>query len=136
VEHGLGMRQRLVDRRVDAEAGALDIARAAFDEAVVDADFHEARRRHLRPMHAEGNLVVAVAAAGHDQGQVVEDAFGEAVHMGQPMGGCEIDPRLPLFSAAFGQGLRRNAELHQKSPCGLAVWRHYSAAAGFRHGRA
>jgi len=75
VEHGFCVRQRLVDRRVDAEAGALDVAGAAFDQAVVDADFHERRRGHLRPMHPERDLVVAVAAARHHQGQMVENAF-------------------------------------------------------------
>src|SRR6201999_1848123 len=107
--------------RMDAEAGALDIAGAALHQAVVDADFHERRRRHLRPVHAERDLVIAVGTAGHDEGEVIEDALGEAVHMGEPMGCGEIDPRLPLLRTAFGQRLRRNAELHWHSPCWPSV---------------
>jgi len=48
---------------------------------------------------------------------MVEDALAEAVHVGQPVGGGEIDARLPLLVAALGQRLRRNPELHERSPC-------------------
>jgi len=42
VKHRLRLRQRLVDRGVDAIAGALDLTLAALHFAIVDADFHEA----------------------------------------------------------------------------------------------
>src|SRR5205085_11437374 len=74
-------------------AGALDLALAREPRAVI-ADFHEAARRHLAPVQAERDLVVAVVRAGDAEGQVVEDAFVETVHHGQAMGGREIDPRL------------------------------------------
>ena len=90
---------------MDAVAGALDLALAALDLAVVDADFHEAGRRDLGPMHAERDLVVAVGAAGHREGQMVEDALVETVHEGQPVRGREIDPRLPLLGAAVRRAL-------------------------------
>ena len=91
------LRQRLVDRRVDAVAGALDIAGAALHLAVVDADLHEGRGLHLRPVQAERDLVVAVGLARHRQRQVIEDALVEAVHDGDAVGGGEIDARLPLL---------------------------------------
>ena len=81
---------------MDAVGGALHVAGAALHLAVVDADLHEGAGLHLRPVHAEGDLVVAVAPAGHRQGQVVEDALVEAVHHGDPVGGGEIDAGLPL----------------------------------------
>ena len=112
MKHRFRLRQRLVDRRVDAIAGTLHVTGAAFDQAVVDADFHEGGGGHLGPMHAERDLVVAVAAARHHECQVVEDAFAEAVHAGEPVRGGEIDPRLPFLGAAFGKRLRRNPELH------------------------
>ncbi len=117
VKHRLGLRQRLVDRRMDAVAGAFDVALAALDLAVVDADFHEGRRRDLGPVHAERNLVVAVAAARHGEGQVVEDAQAEALVEGQPVRGGEIDPRLPFLGAVIIERFRRNPELHEHPPC-------------------
>src|SRR3954447_1296995 len=97
VKHRLGLRQRLVDRRMDAIAGTLDLTLAALDLAVVDADFHEAGRRDLGPMRAERDLVVAVSAARHREGQMVEDAFAKTLVEGQTMRGGEIDPRLPFL---------------------------------------
>ena len=112
MKHGLGLRQRFVDRRMDAIAGALHVAGPALDLAVVDADFHEGGGRDLAPVHPEWDLVVAVALAGHHQGQMVEDAFAEPMHVGQPMRSREIDPRLPFLGAAMVKRLRRNPELH------------------------
>src|SRR5205807_2440103 len=63
-------------------------------------------------MHPERDLVITVAAAGHDIGQVVENAFIEAVHDGEPVSGGKIDPRLPFLSAALRKRLWRNPELH------------------------
>src|ERR1700676_3204509 len=68
-------------------------------------------------MHPERDLVVAVAAAGHDQGQVVEDSLAEAVHEGEAMRSRQIDARLPFLGAAIGKRLRRNPELHGHPPC-------------------
>src|SRR5207249_12305573 len=59
---------------------------------------HEAARRHLGPVQAERNLVVAFAA-GHPQRQVIEDPLVEPVHHRKPVGRGEIDPRLPLCRA-------------------------------------
>ena len=44
VKHRLGLRQLFVNGRVNAVAGSLDVARAALDLAVVEADFHEETR--------------------------------------------------------------------------------------------
>ena len=66
---------------------------------------------HLRPVHPERDLVVAVGAAGHDEGEVVEDALVEAVDDGDAVGGGEIDPGLPFLGrgsfpqATFGETL-------------------------------
>jgi hypothetical protein len=60
---------------VNAIAGALDLALAVFDLAVIDSDFHEGRRRDFGPVHAERDLVVAVAAARHHESQMVEDTL-------------------------------------------------------------
>src|SRR5260221_12124877 len=68
-------------------------------------------------MRPERNLVVAVAAAGHDQGQVVEDTLAETLVEGQAMGGGEIDPRLPFLGTVIAERLRRNPVLHERSPC-------------------
>jgi len=116
VKHRFRLRQRLVDRRVDAIAGALHLALTALDLAIVDADFHEAGSRHLGPMGAERDLVVAVGAAGHHEGQMVEDAFGKSLDESEPVRGGEIDPRLPLLGAILAERFRRNPELHELSP--------------------
>jgi hypothetical protein len=63
-------------------------------------------------MHAERDLIVAVAAARHHEREMIEDSLAEAVHMGEPVRGGEVDPRLPLLGAAFGKRFRRNPELH------------------------
>src|SRR5438067_1033714 len=83
-----------MDRRMDAIAGALDIALAGKPRAVI-ADFHEAACGHLGPIEAERDLVVAVARAGHAERQVIENAFVEAMHHAEPMRGREIDAGLP-----------------------------------------
>jgi len=101
---------------MDAVAGALHLALAALDLAVIDADLHEGRGRHLGPVHPERNLVVAIAAAGHHEGQMIEDALVEAVHEGESMRRRQIDPRLPLLGAAFPERVRRNPELHDHLP--------------------
>ena len=98
VEHRRGVRQQAMDRRMDAVAGALDVALAGLALAVV-ADLHEAARRHLGPVQAERDLVVAVVGAGHAEREVIEDPLVEAVHHGEPVRGREIDPRLPLRRA-------------------------------------
>src|ERR1700722_15888459 len=116
MKHSLGLRQRLVDRRMDAIAGAFHLALAALDLAVIDADFHERGRRYLRPMHPEWDLAVTVAAPRHHQGQMVEDAFAKAVHEGQPMRGGKVNPRPPFLGAAVAKRLRRNPELHECPP--------------------
>ena len=58
----------------------------------------------LGPVHAEGDLVVAVGAAGHVQRQMIEDALAEAVHVGEAMGGGEIDAGLPFLGASIRCG--------------------------------
>jgi hypothetical protein len=55
-------------------------------------------------MHAERDLVVAVAATRHREGQVIEDAFTETLVEGEAMRRREIDPRLPLLGAAVRRG--------------------------------
>ena len=48
---------------------------------------------------------------------MVEDALAETVDEGQPVRGGEIDPRLPFLGAVIIERLRRNPELHERSPC-------------------
>jgi hypothetical protein len=112
---GRRLRQHLVDRRMDAIAGALDVAGAALDLAVVDADLHEGRGLHLRPVQAERDLVVAVGLAGDDEGEVVEDALVEPVLDGHAVGGGQIDAGLPLGGAAVLAGDGGDFELHLHS---------------------
>jgi len=38
------------------------------------------------------------------------------MHVGEPMGGREIEAGLPFFSAAFRKRFRRNPELHELAP--------------------
>src|SRR5664279_4971117 len=101
---------------MNAIAGAFHLALAAPDLAVVDADFHEGRGRDLGPVHPERDLVVAVAAARYHEGQMVEDAFAEALVEGQPVRGREVDPRLPFLGAVLAKRFRRNPELHEHLP--------------------
>jgi hypothetical protein len=68
-------------------------------------------------VRAERDLKIAVVAAGHDEGQVVEDAFVEALPVGQAMRRGEIDARLPLLIGAIRPRCRRNRILHGRSPC-------------------
>ena len=117
VEHGSGrLWLQLVDGRVDAISGALDVTCTALHLAVVDADLHERAGLHLRPVHAERDLIVAVGPAGHRQGQVVEDALVKAVHHCEPVGGGKIDAGLPFLGAAFLSADGRNLELHLRPP--------------------
>ena len=116
MKHGFGLWPRLVDRCMDAVAGAFHLAGAALALAVVDADLHEGRGGHFRPMHPEWNLIVAVAAARHDQGQVVENPLAEILHEGQPVRSRKIDARLPFLGAAILKRFRRNPELHRHPP--------------------
>jgi len=37
---------------------------------------------------------------------MVENAFAETVHVGEPVGGREIDPRLPFLGAALAERFR------------------------------
>jgi hypothetical protein len=94
VEHRSGVLREAVDRRVDAIAGALDVAFAGEPPPVI-AHFHQAARRHLGPIEAERDLIVAVIRARHAEGQVIEDAFVEPPHHADPVRCREIDPRLP-----------------------------------------
>src|SRR3954451_16281665 len=116
MEHRFCLRQRLVDRCVDAEAGALDFPLAAFHRSVIDADLHEGRGRYLRPVHPERDLVIAVAAARHHEGQMIEDAFTETVHESQPVRGRQIDARLTFVRTVIPERLRRNPGLHERPP--------------------
>jgi hypothetical protein len=95
VEDAGMLRHEAVDRRVDAEGRAFDLPLAAQHRAVI-ADFHQAARRHLRPVQAERDLIIAVVFAGHRQGEMVEDSLAETVRHGHPMRRRQIDPRLPF----------------------------------------
>jgi hypothetical protein len=87
VEHGFSLRQRLVNWRVNAIAGPLDVTVPALHLAIVDAYLHERRSLDLRPVHAKRNLVIAVGFARD--------------HFGQSMRGSKIDASFPLPRAAF-----------------------------------
>src|SRR6516164_2487799 len=75
VEHDFGLRQRLMNWRVNAIAGPLDVAGPALHLAIVDAYLHKRRGFNLRPVHAKGNLVVAVGFARDHLGQVIVDSL-------------------------------------------------------------
>src|SRR6516162_5927834 len=93
---------------VDAVAGALDITGAAPDFAVVYPHLHQRRGGNFRPMHAERDLIIAIAAARHCQCEVVENPLAETVHEGEPVRGRKIDARLPflgLHCKLFGETL-------------------------------
>jgi len=57
-------------------------------------------------MRAERNLVIAIVAAGHDEGQMIEDAFVETLPVSEPVRRSEIDPRLPFFIGAIRKHAR------------------------------
>src|SRR6202034_3552688 len=122
VKHRPGLRQRVVNRRVNAIAGAFDLTGTVLDLAVVDADFHKGRGRYFGPMGSEWNLIIAVGAARHGVRQVIENAFAEAVHVGQPVCGREIDARLPFIWAVIPAIVRRYPDVHGNPPSRLAQW--------------
>jgi hypothetical protein len=49
----------------------------------------------------ERDLVVAVAAARHDEGQVIKNALAETMYESKPVGGGQIDSCLPFVGAAI-----------------------------------
>src|SRR3954451_15233582 len=108
MEYRFGLRQRLVDRRVDTVAGALDFTLAAFHSPVIDTDFHKGRGRYLGPMHPERDLVVPGAAARHHESQMFEDPRKETVHDAQPVLSREVYARLPFIGAVIPERLRPN----------------------------
>src|SRR4029450_371851 len=108
---------------MNAIAGALDVADAAFHLTVIDTDFHERACLHLRPMQPKGNLIVAVGLTGYRQRQVIEDALVEAVHHGGPMSRGQFDAPLPFLRTAFLTRHWRYFELHACPP-----WRAYRQA--------
>src|SRR5262245_17951793 len=117
MEDGAGMRDEVMERRMNAIAGALNVTDAALRLAVVDPHFHERARLHLRPMQTEGNLIVAVGLARHGQGQVIENALVQPVHHGGAMGRSQVDAGLPLLGAAFLTRYWRYLKLHACPPC-------------------
>jgi hypothetical protein len=86
---------------MNAIARSLDVAGSALYFAIVYAYLHKRRGLHLRPVHAEGNLVITVAFARDHLGQVIEDSLVQALHDGQSVRGRKIDASFPLPSAAF-----------------------------------
>jgi hypothetical protein len=62
-------------------------------------------------MHAERDLIIAIAASRDDKSQMVENTFAEAMHEREPVCGGEINSRLPLFGAAL-RSAWRNPDLH------------------------
>ena len=56
-------------------------------------------------VHPERDLVVAIAAARHHEGQMVEDAFGKTLVECQPMRRREVNPRLPFLGAACSESV-------------------------------
>src|SRR6516165_10521687 len=91
VEHGFSLRQRLVNWRVNAIAGSLDVTVPTLHLTIVDAYLHERRSLDLRPVHTKRNLVIAVGIARDHLGQVIEDSLVQAMHDCQSMCGCKID---------------------------------------------
>src|SRR5580704_1054236 len=63
-------------------------------------------------MHAERDLVITIVSARHRESQVIEDPLAEALHEGKPMGGREIDTRLPFRGVISAKRRRRSPELH------------------------
>src|SRR6516164_3649074 len=75
VEHDFGVQQRLMNWRVNAIAGPLDVAGPTLNLTIVDTHLHERRGLNLRPVHAKGDLVVAVRFARDHLGQVIDDTL-------------------------------------------------------------
>src|SRR5262249_55217089 len=101
VKHRRGVWQRFMDRCVDAVAGALDIAAAAPDFAVVYSHLHKRRGGDFGPMPAGRDLVIAIAAAWHGQREVVENPLAETMQECEPVRGRKLKTRLPFFSVAL-----------------------------------
>src|ERR1700722_20982482 len=111
VEDRHGLRQRFVNRRVDAVAGALYVAGSPPDLAGGNTDLHERRGRHFGPMHAKRNLIIEVTVARHHEREVVENSLTEAMRERETVRGREIDPRPPFSGAALQSGWRK-PDLH------------------------
>src|SRR5262249_41107035 len=94
VQYADGGRDEPMDRRVNAERGTLDLARAAQRAAVV-TDLHQAAGGHLGPMQAKRDLQVAVFGTGYREGEVIEDSLAKPLPVRQAVRRREIDTRLP-----------------------------------------
>ena len=128
VEHRAGVLREAMDRRVDAVAGALDVALAGEPLAVI-ADFHEAACRHLGPVEAERDLVVAVVRARHAEGQVIEDALVEA-RASRRAGARRRDRRAPASARFRGRRPSRSFPAASFPPVSRGL-----SAARFRQSR-
>src|SRR5208337_3066440 len=90
---------RGVDRRVDDEAGRVDVERALHDLGTLQVDLDEIRGRHLLEHEAVGvdeEVMVAARNAGRNVG---EDEVVPAVSGDEPVAGGEVDARGPFGRA-------------------------------------
>jgi hypothetical protein len=101
-----------VDGAVDHEAGRVDLAGAAVDDAPFEVDLHEVRGGDLLVGEAVVVDEVAVLLAGHLRRDVVEDEVRHAEELHQAVARGEIDARSPFRGAAFLLRLKRGEKAH------------------------
>lgn len=106
VQHAARMRRQLVDRGVDAEGRALDLA-VAVQHLAVEADLDQVAGGHFRPIEAERIDQEAAGLAGNGRRQVVEDALVEPLQHRHAVRRRQVDADLPLGLAELRVRTRR-----------------------------
>ena len=99
VQDGVQVLARHVDRAVDDEAGAVHLVGRLVEDVAVDVDLDQARGGDLLVEEAVRVDQELVLGARHAQRDVVVDQVRPAVMGDQPVGGGELDARLPFLFA-------------------------------------
>ena len=109
-----GARDQPVDRGVDTIRRSLDVTSAA-QHALVIADLHEAAGRDLGPMQPERDLQITIVGTGRGEGEVIENALAEALHVRKPVGCGKIDAVLPGCGSGCGAFAPGGNQSHDRS---------------------
>jgi len=120
-----------VDRAVDDEAGPVHPVGRLVEDIPVHVDLDEARRRDLLVQESVRVDQELVFGAWNAQRDVIVDEIRPAMLRDQPVGGRELDARLPLLLAdplAYGRRFDCIADCHailQSSTTFLSITRLY-----------
>jgi len=99
VQDGVQILARHVDRAVNDKAGAVHLIGRLVEDVAVDIDLDQVRGGDLLVEEPIGIDQELILRARHAQRDVVVDQMRPAIVRDQPIGGGEIDPRLPFLVA-------------------------------------